>query len=50
LANGEKPDNDFKKPIIGAKYLIPSEMKITRRVLWLTSQIKAKNIRIGRIA
>ena len=30
LAAGEEPDNNFKKPIIGAKYLIPLKMKITR--------------------
>jgi hypothetical protein len=38
-----------KKPIIGAQYLIPLEMKITRIVPRLTSQMRAKNIRIGRI-
>jgi hypothetical protein len=38
-----------KKPIIGAKYLIPLEMKISRIVPRPRSQIWAKKIRIGRI-
>jgi hypothetical protein len=49
LAYTDELDDDFKKPIIGARFLISLEMKIIRIVPRLISQIRAKNIRIGRI-
>jgi hypothetical protein len=47
LANGEKPDNDFKKTNYWSE--IPDSLgnKITRIVPRLTSQIQVKNIRMG---
>ena len=48
MANSYNPNKNLKKPWNGAMFFCPFDTKIILSVPIVTSQIRAKNIRIGR--